>query len=115
MFEPNLTGKLRSRTGRDVHGRPTLAAERDCPFAAVNLAYGSQKTTVRADSSASRGAADETAAVRAKILVPEYVTINIGDRFTYSGVHYEVANLHHRHSVLGPVDHIEVDLELSPE
>lgn len=115
MFEPNLTGKLRSLTGRDVHGRGTFAPERDCPFGAVNMAYGAQKTSVRADSSASRGAGDEIVAVRSKILVPAYVTIGIGDRFAFSGVHFEVKNLHHRHSVLGGVDHIEVDLELTPQ
>jgi hypothetical protein len=115
MFEPNLTGKLRTLTGRDVHARPTFAAERDCPFAPINLAYGAQPTTVRADSSASRGAAEEIVAVRSKILVPSYVSIAIGDRFTFSGVNFEVKTMHPRHSVAGSLDHFEVDLELAGE
>lgn len=113
MFEPNLLGKLESKIGRDVHGRGQFAPQRDCPFAAVNLAYGAQPTTVRADSSASRGAAEEIVAVRSKILVPTYVTIAIGDRFHFSGVNFEVKNMHPRHSVMGALDHFEVDLELS--
>lgn len=113
MFEPNLVGKLQKRTGRDVHARPTFSAARDCPFAAVNLAYGVQPTTVRADSSASRGAADEIVAVRSKILVPTYIEIAIGDRFTFTGVNFEVKNMHPRHSVMGSLDHFEVDLELA--
>lgn len=114
MFEPNSTGKLRTRTGRDVHGRGAYGAERDCPFAPVNLAVGAQKTSVRVDSSASRGAADETVAVRAKILVPTYVSLKIGDLFIFDGVTYEIAATHGRRSVMGALDHYEVDMELFP-
>lgn len=114
MFTPNLVGKLRSRISRDVHGRSTYGNERICPFGIVNLEIGTQKTSVRADSSASRGAADETNAERGKILVANTVSVAIGDLFDFENQTYEVAAKHIRRSVLGSVDHFECDLEILP-
>ena len=97
-----------------MHGRAVYGPVGECPFAPVNLAVGADKTSVRADSSASRGAADELAAVRAKILVVPYVPIEIGDRFVFEGVNYQVSRKHIRRSVAGVVDHVECDLEVTP-
>ena len=112
MFEPNLMGRLLRRTGRDVHSRPTYTAPSDCPFGAVNLDVGAQKTSVRADSSASRGAADEIATMRAKILVPSWIAIAIGDRFEFDGMAFQISTRHTRRSVMGTIDHIECDMEI---
>jgi len=114
MFEPNLVGTLKRVTGRDVHSRPQYSTPADCPFAPVNLHIGAQKTSVRADSSASRGAADEIAAMRAKILVPKYVEIRIGDNFSYSAISYRIEAVHPRYSVIGELDHFECDMEVLP-
>lgn len=114
MFQPNLVGKLARLVGRDVHNRATYTAPSDCPFGAVNLDVGSQKTSVRADSSASRGSADEIAAMRAKILVPAWIPIKIGDKFMFDGMTFQIATTHTRRSVMGSVDHIECDMEIIP-
>lgn len=114
MFQPNLVGKLQSRIGRDVHGQALLGPERDCPFAIVNLETRAQKTSVRADSSGSRGSSDEIASDRLKILVPQYIVISIDDRFTFRGDRYSVRMKHPRHSVMGDLDHFECDLEVMP-
>lgn len=114
MFEPNQVGKLMRLTGRDVHSRPTYAGPVDCPFGIVNLDVGAEKTIVRADSSASRGAADETISKRAKILVASYVQVGIGDRFEFDGVAFLIKSKHVRRSVMGDVDHFECDMELLP-
>lgn len=114
MFEPNSTGVLYSLSGRDVHGRPTYAPARPCPFAPVNLHVGAQKTSVRADSSASRGSADETAAMRAKILIPAFVKVEIGDKFEFDDLRFRIEAKHTRRSVSGVVDHFECDMELLP-
>ena len=113
MFEPNALGELRTRLGRDIHGRATYGPLRGCPFAAVNLAIGSQRTTVRADSSASRGATDETVAMRAKILVPTYVTLAVGDLFLFDQMTFDISAVHPRRGVSGLVDHYEIDMELT--
>ena len=114
MFEPNVKGKLSRIVSRDVHGRATFSEPTECPFGIVNLNVGSEKTVVRADSSASRGSAEETAALRAKILVPPYVTIAIGDKFEFQGMSFKIASTHYRISVMGSVDHIECDMDMWP-
>lgn len=114
MFQPNQIGKLSRLTGRDVHAREIYAEPTDCPFGAVNLDVGTQKTNVRADSSASRGAADEIATVRAKILVSPLVVIGIGDRFQFDGITYRIQSKHTRRSIMGGVDHFECAMEIVP-
>lgn len=114
MFRPNLVGKLSKVVGRDVHSRITYGEPTDCPFAAVNLQVGAQKTSVRADSSASRGAADEVAAMRAKILVVKYVSISIGDKFEFDGQKFRIEAIHPRRSTMGRLDHFECDMEIIP-
>lgn len=114
MFEPNVVGKLRRVTGRDVHARATYSDPVDCPCGIVNLDIGADKTVVRADSSASRGSADEKSAQRAKILIANYVTVEIGDRFEFDGLAFVVKSKHVRRSIMGAVDHFECDMELLP-
>jgi hypothetical protein len=114
MFRPNLTGTLRAVTGRDVHGRPSWGGKRACAFAIINLDIGALKTSVRADSSASRGSADETAAKNAVILVPPQTAIKIGDLFVFEGASFTVQGLNPRRAVTGKLDHIRVTLELQP-
>ncbi|SCW95647.1 hypothetical protein [Ancylobacter rudongensis] len=114
MFEPNNVGWLSRKIGRNVHAQVTYAPPVKCPFAPVNLSVGAQKTSVRADSSASRGAADEMAAMRAKILVANFVKIEIGDRFEFDGQTYRIETKHTRRSVAGVIDHFECDMELLP-
>lgn len=115
MFQPNLVGSLRSRISRDVHGMANYGPSRVCPFAMVNLELRSQKTSVRADSSGSRGSADEIASTNLKILVPPYITIDLDDEFTFEGQRYQIRTKHKRRSVIsGVIDHIECDLEVLP-
>lgn len=114
MFEPNQIGKISKLIGRDVHSRPTFGPAIDCPFGAVNLLIGAQKTSVRTDSSASRGSTDEIAAQRAKILIVNYIECGIGDRFEFDGMIFLITAKHVRRSIMGDVDHFECDLEIIP-
>lgn len=115
MFIPNLRGDLYRKSGRDIYGRAQLGPRQDCPFAIINLEIGARKTSVRADSSASRGAADEIASQRAKILIPSYVDVRVGDYFGFQGRRYEINMVHPRHSITGRFDHYECELEVVPE
>lgn len=115
MFTPNLAGVLRSMTGRDAYAQPVYGPARACRFGSVNMQIKSQKTSVRADSSASRGAADEIAGDRLRILFPANTLVKIADQFEFDGQLFLVATRHLRRSVLdGSVDHIECDLEVMP-
>jgi hypothetical protein len=115
MFTPNLVGSLRVATGRDVHGRKKLSSSGHCPFAFVSGKRSSGKTAVRADSSASRGSADEISSERNVILVPSHMNIKIGDIFTYAGASSEITSIHPRHSVTGEMDHWECGMEVYAE
>jgi len=114
VFKPNLTGTLQTVKARDVHGRPTWGEATPCAFAIVNLDVGALKTSVRADSSASRGSADETAAMNAVILMPAHTQIKIGDLFGFEDAKFLIKNIHPRRSVTGKLDHLQVALELQP-
>jgi hypothetical protein len=113
-FTPNQVGVLYRVTGRDIHGRPTLSEALPCKFAVVNAKRQSEKTSVRADSSASRGAADEITTGLGRILVARHQVIEIGDIFVFDGDSYDVNSKHVRRSVSGQVDHYECDLEVRP-
>ena len=113
MFRPNLNGYILFVSGRDLHGRETYSAPVPCPFAAIDLATRAQRTTVRADSSASRGAADETVS-GARIMIVNYVAPRIGDRFTYGDAAWKIVMVHPRRSVFGGLDHYECEMEALP-
>lgn len=113
MFRPNQTGKLSTATGYDRFGQPLRSDPVNVAFAPVQTAVLAARTSVRADSSASRGSSDELTS-KAKILVAKTATIKIGDRFETGGLSFVVVGVHARHSVLGRLDHFECDLELLP-
>lgn len=113
MFRPNAVGKLHKLTGRDVHGREQYAAGINCPFAQVNLSRRATKTDRRADSSASRGSADEVTSW-AKILVVAFMKPSLNDKFCFLDDSYRVVAVHPRRTVAGLLDHWELDLEVLP-
>ncbi|MBX5130822.1 hypothetical protein HJB53_30490 [Rhizobium lentis] len=110
MFTPNRTGSLMRKTGRNLEGEETYGDPVAIGLSIVNLATSSQKTSVRSDSSASRGQADEMAAERGKILTKE--TLAVDDLLSLSGSVFRVLGAHPRYTVLGAFDHNEIYLEL---
>lgn len=114
MFLPNNSGLLAKRAGMNVYGEPSFAKATKTPCGVVRLNTTSQKTSVRADSSASRGAADELVS-DAKILFPATALIDFGDRFEISGMVLRVIKVEPRYAVPGHLDHYEVDFEHWPE
>lgn len=114
MFRPNLIGTIQYQTGFDVHSRPILGAELPCPFAKVNMNTSTTKTTVRADSSASRGAADQFETRLGRILIVKLIEPQIEDVFGYQGNFYRISGVHIRNSVLGGIDHYDCEIESLP-
>lgn len=111
MFIPNTFGLLARRTTRNIHSEWSYGVAKRVPCAIVHLTKGAEKTTVRADSSASRGNAEESVAA-AKILFPTSVNIQVNDRFEIKGVYLRVVKIEPRNDVLGRHDHNEIDLEI---
>jgi hypothetical protein len=108
MFTPNRSALLLKRTGRDKHAREIFAPASDVRIAIVRRITRIGKTTVRQDSSASRGAAEETLA-DIKILIKP-TAIAKDDRMIIDGDTFRVVEVHPRYTVYGGLDHYEVDL-----
>lgn len=114
MFRPNQTALWSKQIGRDIHSREIFDEPRSIPIAVVELQRKVARTTVRADSSASRGAAEETVAVT-KILIDKMVEVSRDDRIELRGDLFRVVVTHPRFSVWGELDHFEVDLQAAPQ
>lgn len=108
MFMPNQKGQFQRATGRNIDGEETYADPVNFALAVVRLAAAAEKTSVRSDSSASRGAADVMTA-DAKILTK--TTLEVDDLVLFNGATMRVVGTHPRYTVAGQLDHYEVAME----
>lgn len=108
MFNPNVQVKVSRRSGRDLYGKAAYAAGVMVPACVVKLPTSDKKTSVRADSSASRGAAVEQEADTRFLLTPT-AQIAQGDLIEFWGKSYQVQVVHPRFDVFSRLDHIQVD------
>jgi hypothetical protein len=113
MFIPNTKGQLTRKLGRNIYGEPTYYPPITVPCGIVDNLEQLAKTPVRADSSASRGAAEETTAT-VKILFPANVVIDKDDTFAIAGLSLRATAVQQRFSVFGDLDHKEVDFDIAP-
>ena len=109
---------IRRRTEKyDGQGRPIHSTRSQKSRCAIVWLYGAEdKTTVRADSSASRGRAEETLA-DARLLFLPTTDINLGDVVEVqvkggSNVKVEVKRIFRRPDVAGVIHHIDVEGEI---
>ena len=109
-FFPNTFGNMRRLTGLNIHGEPSFGPVKQVECSVVKLIMDARKTTVRADSSASRGNAEETVIV-AKILFMPTAAPLIGDYFRIRNMPLRCILVHPRINVLGTLDHHECDFE----
>jgi hypothetical protein len=113
MFRPNRLGKLTRRLGTNIYGEKTFKRPVTVQCAVVTDLDKVNKTPVRSDSSASRGAAEERTAV-AKYLFPANVQIGQDDTFEIDDLSLRVIAVQKRFSVFGVLDHLEVDFDIAP-
>src|SRR5258708_3152 len=115
MFIPNNFGFLSRKGTRNIYGEFSYLGAQKVPCGIVDSLSLNQKTPVRADSSADRGAADEQVA-KWKVLFPASVPVGKDDRFDIAGVHLVASGITPRFNVIGGVlDHYEVDFDVWPE
>lgn len=110
MFIPNNKGQLSRNLGFNAYGEPSFGPAKTVACGVVHLSMVDQKTSVRTDSSASRGNADEVV-FKAKILFPAGTAIFDGDRFVINGQKLRVKAIEPRYAVPGNLDHLEVDFD----
>lgn len=108
LFKPNITCVLRTLQGRDVYGQESLSQGTTVGCTIIKLHATVMDSSVRADSSASRGAAREVQA-NAKILLSVDSGVKLNDQIEVSGVLLRVTSVFLRHNLRGKPDHIEVE------
>ncbi|MFK3740964.1 hypothetical protein [Massilia sp. TN1-12] len=108
MFKPNLRCRIQLSSGEnDVYGQPIPGRFVNERCAVVKLEISNEKTSVRADSSASRGNAIEEEVVSI-ILLTNKTKAEKDDIIEVSGVKLRIAARHPRFDVTGRLDHYEI-------
>lgn len=111
MFIPNRTCEIRRKgTTKNVFGQPTFGSPETIKFALVRFDTKTEDSTVRADSSATRGNIKEFHA-SGRILVKPDVNPKWGDLVIVDKKVFRIKEVEPRYNVLGMLDHIELDLE----
>lgn len=108
MFRPNQAVTIIQQSkATDVYGQPTGSTRLTERCAVVKLDIHSVGTTVRSDSSASRGHGKELVA-DAVLLFTRTTVVQIDDKIEIAGGTFRVIGKHPRFSVGGSLDHYEV-------
>lgn len=106
MFKGNIQCVIRKQNGHDIYGMPKLGARKKERCAIVKLKVKNDKSSVRADSSASRGNARELEADVLILMEPK--TIAEHDAIIELGPNqYRVMSMNPRFDMAGKVDHFE--------
>ena len=104
MFRPNLDCLVSKLSGRDVYGQTLTAKIHRERCSIVTFDIQNLKSSVRADSSASRGAAQEEVA-QVVILLTKNTVARIDDTITVAGRTLKIASSEPRFDVNGQLDH----------
>jgi len=115
MFRPNQTCDWHRSAGRNKYGEESYADPVKIGFSPVRLTRRLEKTSVRADSSASRGQSDQTT-VEALILVEKRAgaRMSMEDVLVINGNTYTIKSIEKRTNVWGLLDHWEIGLDPQP-
>lgn len=109
MFKPNTFCFVSKRSGFDEWGREQYGSKSRVACSVVRLKVSREKSSVRADSSASRGRAREVQS-DSIVLLPPTFAVEIGDKLEIMGFSLEVESLEPRLNIMGRHDHNEVGL-----
>jgi len=108
MFRPNQTCRIQLSSGQtDVYGQPLPGRYVTERCAVVKLEISNEKTSVRADSSATRGNALEPL-VASVILLPKTTQAKKDGIIEIAGVKLRIMLRHPRYDVSGQLDHYEI-------
>ncbi len=110
-FRGSVACTIEHQGSPDVYGEIGFSAPVPERCGVVRLRHERQDTTVRADSSATRGYADEFVSTNL-ILLQATTQARSGDRLTVAGVKIRIMSLFPRYDVHGVLDHFEVRGEL---
>ncbi|MDE9494519.1 hypothetical protein KKJ09_13215 [Xenorhabdus bovienii] len=101
----------RKSASLDIYGQASLQFAGKSPIGIVRFVQAYDKTSVRADSSASRGKAD-IALFDAVLIFPKSSKLQIDDVLLVEGVKLEVKSIHNRFGLRCKEGHFEVGANL---
>jgi hypothetical protein len=108
MFRANLNCRIQLASGKNtVHGQPIPGRFVRERCAVVKMTVSSEKSSVRADSSASRGNAREPQA-ESIILLSNLTQAAINDVIEVSSNKLRITSMEPRYDVTGRLDHYEI-------
>lgn len=112
MLNTNATCQIAKLEDYDAYGQPVLGALYPVEKCAiVKLRKEMKHTTVRADSSQSRGHGDEFTSTN-KVLLTGDTVAQLGDQLNVKGFKIKITEMHPRWDVTGEIDHYETSGEL---
>lgn len=110
MFIPNTFAMVYTRRSYNLYGEPDFNRPIKVPCGIVKLDVVADKTSVRTDSSASRGNADELTTQTRMLFSPGY-GIGIGDKVDFEGILMVITEAFARRDMSGQVDHLDCVLQ----
>jgi hypothetical protein len=113
MIFPSVPCKIISlSTDIDDYGQLVFSSPIDALCSVVKLSVSSQKTSIRTDSSGSRGHAKEIQAA-ARLLFKPFVKLKPDDRVEINGIYLRVIEINTRYQTFFSIpDHLQVDLDI---
>lgn len=106
LFKLGVLCVITARNGSDIYGQPKYDAPVNAYCSVIKFKVSRQHSTVRADSSGSRGHADEVVA-DVKLLMN--VEPSLDDRLVVRAQRLRVLSVMPRFTVMGKLDHFEVE------
>lgn len=107
MFITTLDCKIRKVTTLNQYAEEALGSVINERCAPVRLRHNQNHSSVRADSTASRGAADEDQADTIVLLTPG-TQAELGDQLEVAGLKVRIVQRFPRHNMAGKIEHYEV-------
>lgn len=109
MINPTVPCVVVKTNGTDVYGRVQMGQRVRTKCNIVQIVNMREKSSVRADSSASRGRAHEFVNA-SKLLFQKHIAITLNDIVEILDMKLQVKSVFPRHDVHGKLDHYEVEL-----
>jgi hypothetical protein len=99
---------IKNKIGNNLYAEPIFGVARNSLCAVLKLDILRKPTTVRTDSSATRGHADEEEAVSKFLLMADEV-ISLDDYLFVNGVPLRISSIRYRYNIHKKIDHLEVE------
>lgn len=111
MLRPHTRCTVTPTGGYDIYGQEKPGIPYDTLCAVVKIQARDEPSSVRTDSSGSRGYADETK-VQARLLFLPTEKLNRGDKVELIGLSIRIIEIMPRIGLSGVLDHYQVDGEI---